>query len=228
MNLLQLLRLLFKGPSPRQLAAQLRRPHGFMAAQVGERMNAANRALYEGAWNALDLQDGMRVLEIGPGNGMFFPELSGKAQGLKLFGLDLSEDMVREATARNAQLLSSGQLQLVHGTSDRMPFPDGAFDRVFCINVVYFWDDPAPHLHELRRVLRPGGTFTAVLRTRSSMEKMPFTEFGFTKYEQADWERVLRGSGFIPVSTIVLREPEIEFLGVRFVPESLVMVARPA
>ncbi|HQW86439.1 MAG TPA: methyltransferase domain-containing protein, partial [Flavobacteriales bacterium] len=102
------------------------------------------------------------------------------------------------------------------------------FDRVFCINVVYFWDDPLPHLHELRRVLRPGGTFTAVLRTRSSMEKMPFTAFGFTTYEQADWERVLQAGGFTLQRTTVLREPEIEFLGVRFVPESLVMVASPA
>ncbi len=228
MNPLQFLRLLFKGPTHQQLAAQLRRPHGFMAGKVGERMNAANRALYEGAWNALDLRDGMSVLEIGPGNGLFFPELASKAQGLKLFGLDLSEDMVREATARNARLLSSGQLQLVHGTSDRMPFADGAFDRVFCINVVYFWDDPLPHLHELRRVLRPGGTFTAVLRKRSSMEKMPFTAFGFTTYEQADWERVLQAGGFTLQRTTVLREPEIEFLGVRFVPESLVMVASPA
>jgi SAM-dependent methyltransferase len=59
------------------------------------------------------------------------------------------------------------------------------FDRIFCINVIYFWDDPAAHLREVRRVLKPGGTFTAVFRTRAAMVKMPFTQFGFAMYEQA-------------------------------------------
>ncbi|MBK6754365.1 MAG: hypothetical protein IPG69_12425 [Flavobacteriales bacterium] len=49
MHLFQFLRFLFKGPTPQQMAAQLRKPHGFMARKVGERMNAANRSLYEGA-----------------------------------------------------------------------------------------------------------------------------------------------------------------------------------
>ncbi len=95
------------------------------------------------------------------------------------------------------------------------------------MNVVYFWDDPAAHLREVRRVLKPGGTFTAVLRTRSSMEKLPFADYGFTKYEQADWEQVLRANGFTPTSTTVLREPEREFGGAHFTPESLVVVATP-
>lgn len=225
MNPFQFLRLLFKGPTPEQMAAQLRKPHGFMARKVGERMNAANRSLYEGAWKALDLRDGMSVLEIGFGNGLFFGDLSRKARGLKLYGLDFSTDMVEQATARNKDLVATGNLSLTHGPSDRMPYPDALFDRIFCVNVVYFWDDPAAHLREVRRVLKPNGTFTAVLRTRSSMEKMPFANHGFTKYEEADWERVLRANGFIPSATTVLREAEIEFMGARFTPESLVMTA---
>lgn len=62
MNPYRFLRLLFKGPTPQQMAAQLRKPQGFMARKVGERMNAANRSLYEGAWKALDLRDGLSVL----------------------------------------------------------------------------------------------------------------------------------------------------------------------
>ncbi|HRH69862.1 MAG TPA: class I SAM-dependent methyltransferase [Flavobacteriales bacterium] len=228
MNPIQFLRLLIKGPTPQQMAAQLRMPHGHMSRKVGVRMNNANRSLYEGAWKALDLRDGMRVLEIGFGNGLFFGELSRKAQGLELHGLDLSADMVEQATTRNKSLIASGRLSLVNGPSDRMPYQDALFDRIFCVNVVYFWDDPAAHLHEVRRVLKPSGTFTAVLRTRSSMENLSFTDHGFTKYEQADWEQVLRANGFIPSATVVLREAEMEFAGSRFTPVSLVMVARPA
>ena len=225
MNPIQFLRLLLKGPTPAQMAAQLRKPHGFMARKVGERMNAANRSLYEGAWKALDLRDGMAVLEIGFGNGLFFGDLARQAKNLVLHGSDFSREMVDQASARNKQLVANGTLSLTHGPSDRMPFADASFDRIFCINVVYFWDDPAAHLREVRRVLKPGGSFTAVLRTRSSMQKLPFTSFGFTMYEQPEWERVLRENGFHPTSTTILREPEIEFAGSRFTPESVVVTA---
>lgn len=228
MNLFQFLRLLFAGPTPQQMAAQLRKPTGFMARKMGKRMNAVNRSLYAGAWKALDLRDGLSVLEIGFGNGLFFGDLARLAKNLGLHGLDFSQEMVEQATARNKDLIAAGTLTLAHGPSDRMPFADASFDRIFCINVVYFWDDPAAHLREVRRVLKPGGTFTAVLRTRSSMEKLPFTPFGFTMYEQADWERVLRANGFIPHGTTVLREAEVAFGGARFTPESLVMVATVA
>ena len=38
-----------------------------------------------------------------------------------------------------------------------MLFPDASFDAVLCVNVVYFWENPAAHLREILRVLRPGG-----------------------------------------------------------------------
>jgi SAM-dependent methyltransferase len=225
MNPFQFLRLLIKGPTPQQLAAQLRKPHGFMARKLGERMNDANRTLYEAAWKPLDLRDDMHVLEIGFGNGNFFNALTAMAKNPNLYGLDFSEKMVAEATARNKELIARGSLRLFHGASDAMPFPEALFDRIFCINVIYFWDDPAAHLREVRRVLKPGGTFTAVLRTGSTLEKMNFTPFGFAKYEKADWEGVLRSNGFVPTSTVVLNEGTMQFEGTEFTSESLVMTA---
>lgn len=199
-----------------------------MARKVAQRMNNSNRPLYDGAWKALDLRDGMRVLEIGFGNGLFFPELAKQAKDLTLHGLDFSADMVQQATANNDALIAEGALSLTHGASDRMPFADASFDRIFCINVVYFWDDPAAHLREVRRVLKPGGTFTAVLRRKSSMEMLPFAAHGFTMYEQADWEVVLQRNSFAPVSTTVIQEPGGEYEGKKYRPESLVVVAGAA
>ena len=225
MNPFQFLRLLIKGPTPQQLAAQLRKPQGLMARKLAERMNVANRAMYEGVWKALDLADGMRVLEIGFGNGNYFRELRTKAKDLILHGVDFSKDMVAEAIARNKELIANGNLHVVQATSDHMPFGDALFDRIFCINVIYFWDDPATHLREVRRVLKPGGTFTAVFRTRAVMEDMTFTPFGFTMYEQADWQAVLHANGFTVTNTDVLREGAIEYEGKTYSPESLVMTA---
>lgn len=76
-------------------------------------------------------------------------------------------------------------------------------------------------------MLRPGGTFTAVFRTRAVMKDMPFAPFGFTMYEQADWEAVLRANGFAVSYTVLLREGAVEFEGNAYSPESLVMTAVP-
>ncbi len=225
MDPFQFLRLLFKGPTPKELAAQLRKPQGMMARKLAERMNNANRSMYAGVWKALDLGDGMQVLEIGFGNGNYFLDLLGQAKDLKLHGVDFSKDMVAEAIVRNKELIGNESLHVVQAASDHMPFADAFFDRIFCINVIYFWDDPAAHLCEVRRVLKPGGTFTAVFRTRAAMVNMPFTRFGFAMYEQADWEAVLRANGFAVHSTVLLREGEIEFEGKTYSPESLVMTA---
>ncbi len=41
--------------------------------------------------------------------------------------------------------------------SIRCPSPRASFDKALAVNVAYFWQEPAPILAELRRVLRPGG-----------------------------------------------------------------------
>lgn len=225
MSLLTFLRSLISGPSPETMAAQLRRPSGWMARGVGQRMNAANRVLYDATWRTIDLQPGMHVLEIGFGNGLFFPELVKQADNLRVTGLDFSAAMHKEATANNRALIGSGRLQLHHGDSAAMPFADNSFDRIYCINVVYFWDDPAAHLREVKRVLRSGGTFTATIRTKSTMQVMPFTRYGFAMYEQADWEAVLANNGFKLLKAERLDEPPIDFEGRTYRPGSLVLVA---
>lgn len=227
MSLLTFLRTLISGPSPQTMAGQLRRPSGWMARRVGQRMNAANRVLYDATWRAIDLRPGMHVLEIGFGNGLFFPDLFQQANDLRVTGLDFSEAMHKEATANNRALIGSGRLQLHHSDSAAMPFADNSFDRIYCINVVYFWDDPAAHLREVKRVLAPGGTFTATIRTKSTMEVMPFTRYGFAMYEQADWEAVLARNGFKLLKAERLDEPPIEFEGRTYRPGSLVLVATP-
>jgi SAM-dependent methyltransferase len=188
-------------PSSKTLAGQLRQPSGFLAKIVGQKMNAANASLYRFVLGKMNIRSGESILEIGFGNGQFFPDLFSKAADLKISGLDFSKKMVDAASQKNRQAIQAGRLKLEFGASDQMPFADNSFDHVFCINVAYFWEKPADHLAEILRVLRPGGKFYACLRDKSTMEKMPFTEFGFTKYEAGDWEGVLGKSGFGKIET---------------------------
>ena len=69
----------------------------------------------------------------------------------------------------------------------KFPFEIIVLIRFFCINVIYFWEQPADHLREIYRVLKPGGKFYTSIRTKESLEKMPFSKYGFHIYSQDEW-----------------------------------------
>jgi ubiquinone/menaquinone biosynthesis C-methylase UbiE len=209
----QLLRRLLPAPSPAQIAAQLRRPSGRLGRKVGLKMNESNAALHAFALDVLQLQPGERLLEIGFGNGRLFESSLRRAAGLRVWGLDFSADMCRQARQNAAAFVREGQLHLHLGSSAAMPFADASFDKVLCVNVIYFWDDPAPHLAEIRRVLRPGGLFVAAFRSREVMEKLPFTAHGFRLYAPGEWSETLAAQGFAVVATQQREEPPIVVQG---------------
>lgn len=98
-----------------------------------------------------------RVLDAGCGYGRIAVPLA--ARGYQVYGLDLSETLLRSARATaNAEKV---QLPLVTGSMTRLPFADTSFDAVICLWSAYFEIlDPADQvltLAEMRRVLGDNG-----------------------------------------------------------------------
>lgn len=209
----------------KMLAKQLRKPSGVAGHKVGEMMNKANGFLYDFTSDTMQLTDNEAILEIGFGNGKFFDKLFSKATNLKVTGIDFSETMFTEAKKKNTAYINDGKLQFQLGSSDNMPFADNSFDKVFCINVIYFWDEPQKHLQEISRVLKPGGKFYAVIRTKESMERMPFTKYGFTVYTEEKWRELVNNNKLNYVKAELVNEPSVEFKNQAFSIQSLCLVA---
>ena len=195
----------------KKFAKQLRQPHGAAGVKVGIMMNNGNEILYDFTCNVMQMENNESVLEIGFGNGQFFNKLFSKAENLKVTGIDFSETMLKEAEEKNKTTIASGKLTLGFGNSDHLPFADNSFDKVFCINVIYFWDQPQKHVEEINRVLKPGGKFYATIRSKQSMDLMPFTKYGFTKYAEQDWKEVLNKTPLNFLKTERLTEPAMEY-----------------
>lgn len=206
------------------MARQLRKPSGAMGNKVGQMMNKANGFLYDFALECMKIQSGDAVLEIGFGNGMFFEKIIAQADRLQLSGIDFSETMVRAATKNNQPLITTGKLQLQYGSSNNLPFADNSFDKIFCINVIYFWDQPLPHLQEIKRTLKPGGKFYAIIRTKESIEQIPFTRYGFTTYTEESWEKMVTENNLRFVQAIPVDEPEILYKGKMIRSKSLCLI----
>ena len=71
-------------------------------------------------------------------------------------GIDISEEMV----ARCRELYPAFEFQA--GDGDRLPLPDGSADVILDVAVIEYYADPLPHLRELARVARPGGSIFVV------------------------------------------------------------------
>lgn len=101
------------------------------------------------------------MLDIGCGTAYYWPLLSERCE--RLVGLDLSRQMV--ACGRRYQE-ERGQPPkasvMVCGAADALPLASESVDTVLVIDVLHHVEWLEVMLGEARRLLRPGGSFTAV------------------------------------------------------------------
>jgi len=96
-------------------------------------------------------------LDLGCGTGWHVQRL--QELGYRVWGLDSSVAQLREATHR--QTACAGSCWCLSDVQ-KLPYPDAGIDFVFAINVIHHLETRAEQMaaiHEIARVLRPGGLF---------------------------------------------------------------------
>lgn len=86
---------------------------------------------------------GARVLDIGARDGGLRAYLP---KDVSYQGMDIAPEFASDQV-------------LIRDISEGIPFPDGTFDAVFCIEVLEHVPNPFGAMGEINRVLRPGGVF---------------------------------------------------------------------
>jgi ubiquinone/menaquinone biosynthesis C-methylase UbiE len=97
-----------------------------------------------------------RALDVATGGGHTARAFAGLAR--EVVACDVTEPML--SAARRA-IASHGVVSVRYAAADvsALPFRDGAFDVVTCRIAAHHFADPAAAVREVRRVLRPAGTF---------------------------------------------------------------------
>lgn len=120
-------------------------------------------------YRQLDLRPGMKLLELGAGNGELWAENLERLAEWKQAGViclsDISAGMIQDARERlgkpgmryseDMEALFSYRVFDCH----QIPFPDGVYDRVTANHVLFYLKDLDQALSEVRRVLKPEGCF---------------------------------------------------------------------
>ncbi len=101
--------------------------------------------------------EGGAVLDLACGDGHLTQLLAERFPASTLMGLDLSEEDLAIARGRGVEA------NFVQGRAQALPLPDGSQNAVLCHMALMLMDEVEQVVAELRRVLRVGGSFGAVL-----------------------------------------------------------------
>lgn len=178
----------------KELAKQFSNPDGENGVQIGHIMNETNISMTKSSWDSLDLKENDSILELGHGNANHLKELLQKAENLKYVGLEISPTMKEEAEkfCIENNLQNSTCFQTYDG--ENIPFEDQAFDKIFTVNTIYFWQSPIDLLNEMNRVLKENGLLSITFTDEETMNKLAVTDYGFTKYNEQSFERLINQS----------------------------------
>ncbi|HOU14979.1 MAG TPA: class I SAM-dependent methyltransferase [Anaerolineae bacterium] len=173
------------------------------------------RALLELA----DSLNAQRILEVGCGTGRWLAEMRTLTE--HSYGLDPSRGMLAQARRRNTQL------RFTRGRGEYLPFRDGTFDLVYCVNAIHHMDGQQMFIQEARRVLRAGGALVVIGMDPHGQRDTWYVYDYFAGVYEADlarfpsWETVLdwmRAAGFQhverrPVERIIDNKTSATVLG---------------
>ncbi|MEL7156728.1 MAG: methyltransferase domain-containing protein [Actinomycetota bacterium] len=164
-------------------------------------------------YQRLELKPGMTVLDFGAGFGRHAFETA--RRGASVVAVDLAGDELATTADTFAAMYGAGEITdgistgVAQADGLRLPFADGAFDRIIASEVLEHVPDDLGVMAELRRVLAPGGRLAATVPAAipeqicwwlNEAYHAPQAEGGHVRiYTRAELETKLAASGFEPV-----------------------------
>jgi ubiquinone/menaquinone biosynthesis C-methylase UbiE len=192
-----------------KIAEQFGKPSGFLGNIAGFIMETRSSNIERNKWgiSLLNIQPSNHVLEIGFGPGVAIQKMCNLVTDGIIYGIDHSELMVKKASDRNKNAISSGKVKLILTSVAELPSFDHPIDKVIDINTFQFWNDPVNSLQEIKRMMKPNGIIAIVHQPRKpGATDQDSTDAGdqFSEYlEKAQFKNIrIEKKMMKPVSTV--------------------------
>jgi SAM-dependent methyltransferase len=161
--------------------------HAMLASDEEHWWYRGRRRVLRAELDRLPLESGARLLDAGCGSGRTMDEL---ARYGRVSGIDLSAEAVAAARRRG-----HGDVRVAHVES--LPFADGIFDVVTCLDVVEHTPDDRATLAELLRVTRPGGLLVVTVPAYQALwSRHDEVNRHFRRYDSASLRAAARSAGW--------------------------------
>ncbi len=134
-----------------------------------------------------------RLLDVGCGEGLFLGRMMTARPDLQVWGVDEWEGILCRAEKRTARINSG--VRLLRADASELPFEDGSFDVVVCINVLFNMESISvvrSALKDMARVCRKGGR--VIFDFRNSLNPLLAVKYRLAAY----YDPTVRG---LPLNT---------------------------
>lgn len=184
---------------PKFIANQFKKPTGLLGILSSRVMVRKNKQIYLRLTGDLDLQPGDKLLEIGYGPGIGIRMVIEKCPGCTVSGIDFSQLMYKRAGRYNKVYIEAGRVELQFGDFLETPSLYSDYDKIFCVNVVYFWSDLSKAFEKILSMLRERGSFHIYMMDKSMLQEKHAPDSVFNKYSIEQVLEALKTAGFFTI-----------------------------
>lgn len=118
----------------------------------------------------LHIKSGMKVLELGAGNGALWSQnLKKVPKGVTIVLSDISEGILADA---KKEIGDRSQFQYAVFDAQKIPFADNTFDLVIANHMLFYCNNIPKTLKEIRRVLKPGASLACSTYSKRHMREI--------------------------------------------------------
>lgn len=157
-------------------------------------------AALEIANNHIDLRN-KTVVDLGCGTGELSMLLSNTQKTKKVYGIDISSQMINKANKKLQN--TNSNVEFICSSASDIPLNNSSTDVIFLLNSLHHHHDPTQTLKEFSRVLKPGGVGIVLDPHRdgllgflwSNVIKVLFNEFYVDYYTSKQIAKFAKNSG---------------------------------
>ena len=182
------------------------KPNGIGGKITTKIMNIMNQRQYKSILRNINMEQNNSILDIGFGNGYLLMKLFEKNIPIKLYGIEISEDMFNIVSMKNKRIIEKGVLKIFLENISKTSFEQNTFDKIYTINTFYFWTELEKCFYEIKRILKTDGIFFNVIYAKSLLDKIKYTKYGFNKYTVEEIEKITRKNGMEIIKTIEINK----------------------
>ncbi|MDM7918867.1 MAG: class I SAM-dependent methyltransferase [Methanosarcina sp.] len=131
---------------------------------------------------------GETILDIGSGFGTLTMEIAKNNPDSQVYGIDIHDSLTGQAEM-NAEVLGVPNVEFRTGSAYALPFERESVDAATCFLMLHHLEDIKFALFEIKRVLKKGGSLTAV-------EPLAHHHHHGSQLSEAEWKELFEDVGF--------------------------------
>lgn len=171
-------------------------------------MERGHRPVGEQAIESMEIPSDATILDVGCGSGWAARLMAQRARAGRVVGIDVSDEMV--GLARD-ESVDYPNVEFRVASAEQLPFEEAEFTHAFSMESLYYYVDIERALGEIRKVLKPGGLFVAVVdlyqENEPSHQWVDFLKVPVQLLSAAEYRSLFESAGFVNVRDGRLLDP---------------------